>query len=42
MLDESGKIVSVDPRDVPNPVVAVLEIRWEDFRELLEYGQIYE
>jgi hypothetical protein len=42
VLDEDGRIVSVDPQDVPNLVVPILEIRWEDFRELLEYGQIYE
>jgi hypothetical protein len=42
VMDENGQIVSVDPRDVPNPVVSILEIRWEDFRELLEYGQTYE
>lgn len=40
--DETGKIVSVDPRDVPHPVVSILEIRWEDFRDFLEYGQTYE
>ncbi|HEX6903445.1 MAG TPA: hypothetical protein VF789_27255 [Thermoanaerobaculia bacterium] len=42
VMDENGQIVSVDPRDVPNPVVSILEIRWEDFRDFLEYGQTYE
>ena len=42
VLDENGNIRSVDPRDVPNPVVGILEITWDDFREFLEYGQVYE
>lgn len=42
MLDENGNIVSVDPRDIPDLIVSLLEIQWEDFRDFLNYGQIYE
>jgi hypothetical protein len=42
VLDDSGKLTSVDPQDAPNPVVTVLEITWDDFRDFLEYGQSYE
>ncbi|MFC1642740.1 hypothetical protein ACFL5O_08660 [Myxococcota bacterium] len=42
VLEPSGAITSVDPRDIDDPVVALPEITWEMFVEFLDAGQWYE
>jgi hypothetical protein len=42
VLDPSGAITSVDPRDIDDPVVALPQITWEMFVEFLDAGQWYE
>ncbi|MEZ4364126.1 MAG: hypothetical protein R3B48_28390 [Kofleriaceae bacterium] len=42
VLDESGAVVSMDPRDVEEPIVELPPITWEQFTEFLEAGQCYE
>ena len=42
VLDASGAITTMDPRDIEDPVVDVSEITWRQFVEFLEAGQWYE
>ncbi|MCB9628180.1 MAG: hypothetical protein H6725_12465 [Sandaracinaceae bacterium] len=42
VLDESGELRAVDPREIEDPVVALREISWEDFTDFVEAGQWYE
>jgi hypothetical protein len=42
VLDASGAITSVDPRDIDDPVVALPQITWEMFVDFLDAGQWYE
>jgi hypothetical protein len=42
VLDASGAITTMDPRDIDDPVVEVPEITWRQFVEFLEAGQWYE
>ncbi|MCW5790248.1 MAG: hypothetical protein KIT72_07500 [Polyangiaceae bacterium] len=42
VMDASGKITSVDPRELDEPVVEIAEVTWEVFVEFLEAGQQYE
>jgi hypothetical protein len=42
VLDASGALVSVDPRDVDDPVVELEPITWETFSDFLGSGQCYE
>jgi hypothetical protein len=42
VLGESGKIESVDPRDIDDPITELKEISWEEFQHFLFMGQIYE
>lgn len=42
VLDASGAITSVDPRDIDDPVVALPQITWEMFVDFLNDGQWYE
>lgn len=42
VLDPSGEITSVDPRDIDDPVIALPAITWEIFVEFLNAGQWYE
>lgn len=42
VLDASGAITSVDPRDIDDPVVALPQITWEMFVGFLDAGQWYE
>lgn len=42
VLDASGAISSMDPRDIDDPVVVLPQITWEMFVDFLEAGQWYE
>jgi hypothetical protein len=42
VLDASGKLTSMNPRDIDDPVVELPEIRWESFVDFLNAGQWYE
>ncbi len=42
VLGEGGKIESVDPRDLADPVVELEAITWDKFSEFLFDGQSYE
>jgi hypothetical protein len=42
VLGEGGKIESVDPRDIDDPITELKEISWEEFQHFLFMGQIYE
>jgi hypothetical protein len=42
VVDASGAVTSVDPRDIDAPVVDVREISWEAFVDFLDCGQWYE
>lgn len=42
VLDASGAITSVDPRDIDDPVVVLPQITWEMFVDFLDAGQWYE
>lgn len=42
VLGEGGKIESVDPRDIDDPVIELEAITWDKFTEFLFDGQSYE
>ena len=42
VLDASGAVTSLDPRDIEEPVVVLLHITWEMFEDFLDSGQSYE
>jgi len=42
VLDASGAIASMDPRDIDDPVVVLPQITWEMFVDFLNAGQWYE
>ncbi|MBN2193179.1 MAG: hypothetical protein JW751_10220 [Polyangiaceae bacterium] len=42
VLDASGAITSMGPRDIDDPVVALAQITWEMFVDFLDAGQWYE
>jgi hypothetical protein len=42
VMREDGQIRSCDPRDVPDPVVPIPVVSWDDFRCFLNQGQYYE
>lgn len=42
VLDASGAMTTMDPRDIEDPVVALPEITWQELVEFLEAGQSYE
>jgi hypothetical protein len=42
VLGEDGRLTSRDPRDIPNPVVPLVAVSWEKFRDFLGDGQWYE
>jgi len=42
VLDASGAITSMDPRDLDDPVVVLPQISWEVFVDFLNAGQWYE
>ena len=41
-LNDEGKIVSRDPREIEDPIIVVNQITWDDFSEFLRAGQWYE
>lgn len=41
-LDAEGNVVDCDPQDLVQPVGEIASVTWDDFREFLFYGQIYE
>ena len=42
VVDASGAITSVDPRDIDDPAFALPQITWEMFIDFLDAGQWYE
>lgn len=42
VLGEDGKLTSVDPSEIDDPVVPLPEITWEAFADFLQNGQWYE
>lgn len=42
VLDDDGSIQSANPEDIPNPTFEMPTIMWEDFKEFVICGQIYE
>ncbi len=42
VLDESGNVTSMDPRDIEDPVVALPGLSWHDLVGFLWAGQMYE
>lgn len=42
VLDASGAVSTVDPRDIEDPVIELPEVSWPEFVEFLEAGQTYE
>jgi hypothetical protein len=39
VLGDDRQVTTADPHDVPNPVVAMREVSWDDFRSFLGCGQ---
>ena len=42
VLDENGRIVTMNPEDVPRPVYPLPVVSWDLFRDFLQAGQQYE
>lgn len=42
VLDNDGKVVTMNPEEIPRPVYPLLTISWELFRDILRAGQEYE
>jgi hypothetical protein len=42
ILDSSGALTSIDPRDIDDPVVGLPQITWEVFVDFLDAGRRYE
>jgi hypothetical protein len=42
VLDESGKLTTMDPRDIEEPVAALQGFSWRDLVDFLGAGQAYE
>jgi|GEM_PF-6898324 hypothetical protein len=41
-IDDSGDVVSVDPREIDDPIVTLAPFSWEDCADFLRTGQWYE
>lgn len=41
-IAEDGSICTMEPEDVPRPQMEIASIRWEDFKDFVFCGQIYE
>lgn len=42
VVGDDGHLTTADPQDVADPIVALREVSWEDFRSFLGCGQWYE
>jgi hypothetical protein len=42
VLDDQGRIASIDPRDIDEPIYAVPSVSWDRFADFLRAGHSYE
>ena len=42
VINEAGQLELKAPDEIPNPIVRLDSITWDDFHSFLEYGQMYE
>jgi hypothetical protein len=42
VLGDDGQVSTSDPRDVPDSIVSLRDVSWDDFRSFLGCGQWYE
>jgi hypothetical protein len=42
VMDESGNITAVDPREIDNPIYEIKKISWNRLADFLDCGQCYE